>query len=87
MIATLEFDYSQIRNLVFQMPLDDRRRLSEELSRTTMASEPEISFGPKNREEAVMRLKQSIADVEAGNVEPVKDFIAQLRKEYPWASK
>lgn len=91
MTGAAKLNYSQIRNLVFQMPEEDRARLYEELSEaqeTYEASEPEIPFfGPRNHEEAVARLKESIEDMEKGNVGNMDDLIAEFKRDYPWLGK
>ncbi len=91
MTGAAKLNYSQIRNLVFQMPEEDRALLYAELSETQwnhQANEPEMPFfGPRNHEEAVARLRESIDDMEKGNLGDIDDLIARLKKKYPWADK
>ncbi len=91
MTGAAKLNYSQIRNLVFEMPEEDRAQLYAELSETQeshQVREPEIPFfGPRNHEEAVARLKEGINDIETGNTIPFDDLIAELKREYPWLTE
>ena len=87
MSVNLELDYYQVKDLIMQMPDEDRRRLCDEVTRMSIAAEPGVPFGPQSHEEVVSRLEAAENDIENGRVELVDDLIDRLRTKYSWARK
>ena len=81
--ATISLDYNQIRNIVMQMPLQEKRRLSEELEEFYATSVSE-DLPPYTMAEINARINEAEDDIANGRVYPADEMHKSLEDKYPW---
>ncbi len=81
--ATISLDYNQIRNIVMQMPLQEKRRLSEELEEFYATSVSE-ELPPYTMAEINARINEAEDDIANGRVYSAEEMHESLEEKYPW---
>ena len=81
--ATINLDYNQIRNIVMQMPLQEKRRLSEELEEFYATSVSE-DLPPYTMAEINARINEAEDDIANGRVYPADEMHKSLENKFPW---
>ena len=81
--ATISLDYNQIRNIVMQMPLQEKRRLSEELEELYATSVSE-DLPPYTMAEINARINEAEDDIANGRVCSADEMHKSLEDKYPW---
>ncbi len=81
--ATISLDYNQIRNIVMQMPLQEKRRLSEELEEFYATSVSE-ELPPYTMAEINARINEAEDDIVNGRVYSAEEMHKSLEEKYPW---
>jgi hypothetical protein len=81
--ATISLDYNQIRNIVMQMPLQEKRRLSEELEEFYATSVSE-DLPPYTMAEINARINEAEDDIANGRVYPADEMHKSLENKFPW---
>jgi len=83
MTASIDLSYSQIRNIVMQMPIAERRRLSEELNEQAVSE----SIHPYTMEELNARIDEAEDDIANGRFFAAEDMHGYFEQKYPWLCK
>ena len=81
--ATISLDYNQIRNIVMQMPLQEKRRLSEELEEFYATSVSE-ELPPYTMAEINAIINEAEDDIANGRVYSAEEMHKSLEEKYPW---
>lgn len=81
--ATISLDYNQIRNIVMQMPLQEKRRLSEELEEFYATSVSE-ELPPYTMAEINARINEAEDDIANCRVYSAEEMHKSLEEKYPW---
>ena len=81
--ATINLDYNQIRNIVMQMPLQEKKRLLEELDDFYATSVSE-DLPPYTMAEINARINEAEDDIANGRVYPADEMHKSLENKFPW---
>ena len=81
--ATINLDYNQIRNIVMQMPHQEKKRLFEELDDFYATSVSE-DLPPYTMAEINARINEAEDDIANGRVYPADEMHKSLENKFPW---
>ena len=81
--ATINLDYNQIRNIVMQMPLQEKKTLFEELDDFYATSVSE-DLPPYTMAEINARINEAEDDIANGRVYPADEMHKSLENKFPW---
>lgn len=81
--ATINLDYNQIRNIVMQMPLQERQRLSDELNELSASCVSE-DLPHYSMAEINARIDEAEDDIANGRVYSSEEMHNSLEDKFPW---
>ena len=83
MTATIEFNYNQILNIVRQLPVAEKMRLTEEMFLPSELGEY-VSFGPNSADEAISRIDAVESEILSKKTCLAEEMETRMETKYPW---